>query len=475
MLASPSFQPLDISESLFTFAKLKYEHRIVPVSAQNLRGIIGKHACRLPAKYADLVTSLRMCRPIVTTRQSDGVYHSSVMDLGRITKHFPNIMDLELRDEDDSELSYRIQIPALRLRSFRLMCARKVSYVDVRGVAKTLRRLILKSCHQMSRLIISNTDDSGDFPLKQITMSECAIKKLPENIGSHCSNLQILILSRCTKLETLPESIGDCADLSHVDVSGCQSLRALPERICECKRLSTLDVSDTLVTEMPQRLGDCAKLQTLRAVCVPMVTLPASIGECAELRKLLFACSRQTGEMKTAVVPETIRLCKKLKVVVFHDFVTAQPQLLENFGDCVEMEELVVDGIEGLHKLPTCIAAFVKIRAITINDISTFTTIPSEIGDCVELIRLYVTLCGRVVELPERLGDCKRLQVLQLRALPSLKKLPDRIVECTSLRTIDMTDCTNLQSLPRELVERIGVAVRGVAKRSYAHAILADA
>jgi Leucine-rich repeat (LRR) protein len=68
--------------------------------------------------------------------------------------------------------------------------------------------------------------------------------------------LASLDLSRCSRLQQLPDSIGQLAALTRLGLSGCDGLQRLPDSITRLTALSVLDLSGlpSLQARMPPDL-----------------------------------------------------------------------------------------------------------------------------------------------------------------------------------------------------------------------------
>ncbi|KAK9068946.1 hypothetical protein SSX86_013062 [Deinandra increscens subsp. villosa] len=79
----------------------------------------------------------------------------------------------------------------------------------------------------------------------------------------HLPALEQLILSNCTSLITVCESIEHCVELLFVDISNCKKLGKLPRNIGKLKKIKTLLAVGCDLLVFPSELRDMDSLQTL--------------------------------------------------------------------------------------------------------------------------------------------------------------------------------------------------------------------
>jgi len=128
------------------------------------------------------------------------------------------------------------------------------------------------------------------------------IRFLPDTIVQ-LSNLKVLRLSQCEKLQYLPHDIGRLGKLETLNVFGCTSLTKLPDSINSLSSLETLNIrSCTGLTVLPADLGGLVNLKEFHLdMCSNLTMLPDSVGVLVNLKRLtLILCPRLT------VLPATL-------------------------------------------------------------------------------------------------------------------------------------------------------------------------
>ncbi|GMJ05236.1 hypothetical protein like AT5G36930 [Hibiscus trionum] len=124
---------------------------------------------------------------------------------------------------------------------------------------ESLETLILSGCSRIE----SVPEIVGEMEcLKMLCLDGTGIKELPSSIG-HLRSLVVLTLGFCSKLESLPSSIGRCEFLKTLNLNGCSKLEKLPEDLQQIKSLETLDLSETTITTPPSFIFHMKNLKFL--------------------------------------------------------------------------------------------------------------------------------------------------------------------------------------------------------------------
>ncbi len=97
--------------------------------------------------------------------------------------------------------------------------------------------------------------------VKWVCLKNCMMQKMPSNLFS-CSQLRMLDLAQCQKLEEIPSSIDQLNALQELDLSGCCNLKELPSSIGKLNALQELDLSRcSKLKELPSSIGQLNALQ----------------------------------------------------------------------------------------------------------------------------------------------------------------------------------------------------------------------
>ena len=122
------------------------------------------------------------------------------------------------------------------------------------------------------------------------------ITTLPDSIG-RLLRLEKLDLTYCSELGELPESLGELTGLQNLVLQGCAALDMAPaaigESIGRLLNLQNLDLACTKITSLPKSLGGLLALKELVLFdCFSLQELPDSVGCLANLQNLnLDGCS----------------------------------------------------------------------------------------------------------------------------------------------------------------------------------------
>ncbi|TXG59571.1 hypothetical protein EZV62_014144 [Acer yangbiense] len=90
-----------------------------------------------------------------------------------------------------------------------------------------LQKLSFEGCKGQDMLGLLLPPLSGLHSLRELDLTDCAITKLPDSLGS-LSSLNELYLGR-NNFESIPASIKNLSNLQYLDISYCEALQSLPE------------------------------------------------------------------------------------------------------------------------------------------------------------------------------------------------------------------------------------------------------
>ncbi|CAK9278111.1 unnamed protein product [Sphagnum jensenii] len=201
--------------------------------------------------------------------------------------------------------------------------------------------------------------------VKWVCLKKCMIQKLPSNLFS-CSQLRMLDLAECQKLEKLPLSIGQLNALQELDLSCCYELKELPSSIGQLNALQELILSR----------------------CFNLKELPSSIGQLNALQKL------------------DLDECSNLK------------ELPSSIGQLNALQEFILSRCFNLKELPSSIGQLNALQKLDLDKCFELKELPSSIGQLNALQELDLSRCFNLKELPSSIGQLNALQNLFCQGAP---------------------------------------------------------
>ena len=107
--------------------------------------------------------------------------------------------------------------------------------------------------------------------LTHLDLSGSEFVTLPEDIGT-LAHLQLLNISRITRLETLPETLFSLSDLRELSLVGNVSMRSIPAKVRCLKNLERLHLDHCrLVATLPEELTHLSNLEHLGLSGCPLL------------------------------------------------------------------------------------------------------------------------------------------------------------------------------------------------------------
>ncbi|KAJ4958513.1 hypothetical protein NE237_025624 [Protea cynaroides] len=329
------------------------------------------------------------------------------------------------------------------------------SLVEVHHSIGKLERLVFLSLKDSENLRNLPTSICELKSIENLILCGCSkLEKLPEELG----NMRCLreLLADKTAIQEIPFSIGRLKNLRCLSLSGCKrstskvwnplfwfwsalrevpnSITLLPTSIWGLSSLRKLNVSNCNLLDgaIPSEIGSICSLQNLDMGYNKFCSLPASINHLSQLKYLqLQNCTRLQS------LPELPSSLKELDI-----------------NSCGSMESLpYLEKLSSLQELNLCH--------------TNFCSLPSNIKCLSQLVCLRLQHCTRLQFLPElpssleeldayrcksmerlaNLGNLSSLQELDLSE-SILCSLPGNISHLTQLHTLRLQKCTRLQLLP---------------------------
>ncbi|KAF3777091.1 TMV resistance protein [Nymphaea thermarum] len=336
----------------------------------------------------------------------------------------------------------------------------KVAVLDLSGCSRNMAECLTNNSSTGKRVIqrwssffFSLLYHLPSFPnqkvlsnLKFLSFARTEISSTPDFTNVHC--LEQLILSDCTKLTEVHESIGLLKSLLSLDLGGCEILSKIPDIICELSSLKSFDLHRCAkVSSLPERLGNLTSLEKLYLDMTSIEMLPDSIGSLTSLQVL----SLKQCKLKT--MPASLRnlLCLQ-HLIIQGTFVNGLPNDIYYEEESVELR---ASSIEFLAVLPNLLCR--RICILYLKDHS-YTTkeLPDSMKHMINLSSLDL-YCKMLRALPTYIGSLRRIKRLRLDCMglqslldlycKMLRALPTYIGSLRRIKRLRL-DCMGLQSLP---------------------------
>ncbi|KAK6775003.1 hypothetical protein RDI58_026004 [Solanum bulbocastanum] len=386
-------------------------------------------------------------------------------------KGMPNLEYLNLKgctslEEVHPSLKYCRKL--IKLNLCKCESLERFPYVNV----ESLESLNLKYCYSLEK-----------FPeilriMKQRTarkiMTSCTgIRELPFTFFDLQPHLTKLHLSFMKNLVSLPSSICKSKGLVRIDVSNCSKLESLPEEIGDLKMLKELDASYTLISRPPSSIVRLNKLKSLQFqkrksedivyFVFPLVNdgllslesldlsycniidgrLPEDIGSLSSLKHLnLSYCNIINGGL-----PEDIGSLSSLKTLCFcGNKFEHLPRSISQLG---ALEYLDLSDCKRLTQLPKDIGSLSSLKHLNLSG-NNFKRLSQSISKLGALEYLDLSDCKRLTQLPEDIGSLSSLKHLNLSG-NNFKRLSQSISKLGALEYLDLSDCKRLTQLPEDI------------------------
>ncbi|XP_049389419.1 TMV resistance protein N-like [Solanum stenotomum] len=229
------------------------------------------------------------------------------------------------------------------------------------GCSKKLIELDLYHCEKLERFPRVNVES-----VKSLDLVGCSsLEKFPEFLGK--MKLELEIRMRFTWIRELPSSIiQHQARLRVLDLSDMKSLVALPSSVCKLKVLMKLDVSYCSKLEsLPEEIGDLENLEELHASHTLISRPPSSIIRLNKLKFLTFA-KKESEDGVYFVFPQVNEGLHSLEILNLGCCNIIDGGLPEDIG-CLRSLKRLYLGRNNFHHLPRSIAQLGSLRSLNLS------------------------------------------------------------------------------------------------------------
>lgn len=314
-----------------------------------------------------------------------------------------------------------------------------------------LERLILEDCTSLVEINFS----VGDLKkLVLLKLKNCInLKTLPKSI--QLENLDVLILSGCSKLKVFPEieeemnrlselyleatafselpaSVEKLSGVKVINLSSCKNLESLPNSIVRLKYLKELNVSKcSKLKSLPDDLGSLVSLEGLHCDDTPIQMIPSTISLLKNLKHLsLRQCNALGLHVRSSISRESMGL-------VFSNLSGLCSLTMLDIGGCSISDGGILCNLGFLPSL-----AELNLGGNTFTNISA-----SSISGLTRLKVLQLVGCSRLEhfpELPQAIEEVHADECISLKSIDQLAKYPTlrrlSLSQCHQLHDTDMVD-----------------------------------
>ncbi|RDY03728.1 Disease resistance protein RGA2, partial [Mucuna pruriens] len=246
--------------------------------------------------------------------------------------------------------------------------------------------------------------------LRFLDLSDSTYKALPPYIGK-LKHLRYLSLENNNNLKRLPDSLCNLPKLEVLILSGCTELLTLPKGLRKLMNLQHLEITTKLGMLPEDEIENLSSLRTLRIeLCNNVESLFGGI----KLPTLKVLC---------------IANCKSLKSL---------PLDIEHFP---ELETLLVDNCNMLElsKEHNDQNSNLRLKIVNFISLPQLVTLPHWLEGSVDTLQyLLISSCNNLVGLPEWLSAMNFLKTLCVTNCPNMLSIPDEIHRLTTLERYEI-------------------------------------
>ncbi|XP_039162910.1 disease resistance protein RPV1-like [Eucalyptus grandis] len=287
--------------------------------------------------------------------------------------------------------------------------------------------------------------------LKVLNLSYSQVLRCTPDFSTF-TELEILILDECCKLEQVHPSIGQVKRLVSLYLRNCLNLKELPEEVGELQELKELLLDDTGITKIPMSIGSLKKLQKLSVPhCLSLVEIPLSINNLSSLEHLDLSSYSPLSE-----ISRSNRNLSSLECF----------NLLSSIENLSSLQHLNLSQYSSLRDIPSSIENLSSLQHLNLSQCSSLRDIPSSIGnlsspECFNLLssvgnlsslrHLNLSQCSSLRDIPSSVGNLSSLLHLNLSHCSSLREIPNSIGNLSSLQYLNLSHCSSLREIPTSI------------------------
>ncbi|ONH90044.1 hypothetical protein PRUPE_8G032100 [Prunus persica] len=254
--------------------------------------------------------------------------------------------------------------------------------------------------------------------LTTLSLSFCSKSKKTPEFSGQMKNVSWLCLCQ-TSIEKLSSSIGCLVGLTTLLLLNCKNLEGFPSEICNLKSLEELDASRcSKIDKLPENVGEMESLTKLRLYGTSIRQLPRSIVGLKKLRDLSLGGGSGSQPNKSRFWWGLPRLYKRNALVLGSLDGLCSLGILD-LSDCELCE----------GDLPSDIGCLSSLAEFKLSG-NNFVSLPASIGCLSKLKLFWVNGCQRLQQLPD-LSKLISLMDIDIAGCTSLKMLPHLSSNCS--------------------------------------------
>jgi len=265
------------------------------------------------------------------------------------------------------------------------------------------------------------------------------------------TSLQILEISRCPKLASIP-SVQHCTALVELGIYWCCESISIPGDFRDLNSLKKLRVNGCKMGALPSELQCCASLEELSIIKWSELIHSIDFQELSSLRTLLIrGCDKLNSidwhglRQLRSLVELEITACPSLSDIPEDDWLGGFTQLkeLRIGGFSEEMEAFPAGVINSFQHLNLS----GSLKLLEIHGWDKLKSVPHQLQHLTALEKLYIyDFNGEEFEeaLPEWLANLSSLQRLDIRNCKNLKNMPSSIQRLSKLNFFVIDGCPHL-------------------------------
>ena len=300
------------------------------------------------------------------------------------------------------------------------------------GNLKQLIQLDLNGCKSLRSL----PNKIGLEALEIFDLGGCSrLKKFPEIVGN-MSRLSELYLNE-TSIKDLPLSMKHVTGLIKLDLRDCKNLSSLLNACCSSMSLKILTLSGcSKIDELPEKLGNLKGLEELDVSGTAIKDLPLAMQHVTGLIKLDLRDCKNLSSLPNAYCSSmslkilTLSGCSKID------------ELPENLGNLKGLKELDVSGT-AIKDLPLAVQHVTSLIKLNLRDCKNLSSLPNAYCSLMSLEILTLSGCSKIDELPENLGNLKSLEELDVSGT-AIKEFPPSISLLKNLKVLHLNGCEGI-------------------------------